>query len=422
MLRSSIIELNRRYKTILSAWLLFLMNPFSAVVVALNNLRESYTKNIVWLFVVYYGFTLVISNEGMDANRTRDFFISLRYTDLGFREMLALAYRDGSNVLDVAQLIISYIVSRFTSDPRILFAVFGLVFGYFYSRNIWFLIDKAGSGIKGANLIYIIVFTVIIGFWKINGFRMWTAAHVFFFGAYLFLMENKKGGLLIASSSLLFHFSYMFPLGLILIFIVLPRKVSWFYGFFLMSFIVSEIDINVFTDKLTSILPGIFHQRIEGYTSEAYLESTLADEATRNWRYDLYRQAIKWASTLLLSVIYFNGMKYLNEQKRLKNLFCFALLMMASVNLFSHIPAMFRFYPITYLVVFAFLFIYLQQAPEFRFKKLVMNFSFPLLLFYCIGQINTSLLTIGLITIIGNPVVALFPTNDFNTAIIEFLK
>ena len=64
MLRSSIIELNRRYKTILSAWLLFLMNPFSAVVVALNNLRESYTKNIVWLFVVYYGFTLVYQMRG----------------------------------------------------------------------------------------------------------------------------------------------------------------------------------------------------------------------------------------------------------------------------------------------------------------------------------------------------------------------
>ena len=413
---------HRRYKAILSAWMIFLLNPFSAVVVALNNYREAYAKNIIWLFVAYYGFTIVISNEGMDANRYRDFFISLSYSNLDLKGILDLAYQDGSNILDVAQLLISFAVSKFTSDPRVLFAVFGLVFGYFYSRNIWFLLDRAGKRIKIEHLIYIIVFAIIIGFWKINGFRMWTAAHVFFFGAYLYLMEGKKMGIIIASASLLFHFSYMFPVGILLTFIVLPKKESWFFGLFLLAFLISEIDIQVFTDKLTSILPGIFHQRIEGYTSEAYLESTYAHEATKNWRYIFYRQAIKWASTLALSMIYINGLKYLKEQKELKNLFCFALLMMALVNVFSHIPAMMRFYPITYLFVFAFLFIYLQQAPEFRFKKLVLYLSFPLLVFYCLGQVNTSLLTIGMITLLGNPIVALLSNGSYDSAIIDLWK
>jgi hypothetical protein len=251
---------------------------------------------------------------------------------------------------------------------------------------------------------------------------MWTAAHVFFLGAFLYLMDNKKWGLLIASSSMLFHFSYMLPVGLLLTFIFLPKKESWFFGIFLFTFIVAEIDIQVFTDKLTSVLPGIFHQRIEGYTSDAYLESTMAQEATKNWRYSFYRLAIQWSSTLLLSVIYFNGLKYLKEHKDLKNLFCFALLMMACVNMFSNIPAMSRFYPITYMIVFAFLFIYLQHAPDFKMKKLALTIAFPLLFFYCIGQVNTSFLTIGMITLIGNPIVAIFANSDINTAIIDLLK
>lgn len=417
-----IVNLYNRYKDLVSAWALFLLNPFATALLAFLNYRKAYAKNIIWLFVAYYGFTLVISNEGMDANRYRDFFISISYIASDFRGILDLVYQEGSSFLDIAQLSISFIVSRFTSDPRILFAVFGLVFGYFYSRNIWFLLDRTGTGIKWANLIYLIVFVVIIGFWKLNGFRMWTAAHVFFFGVFLYLMENKKIGIIIASLSILFHFSYMFPVGLFLGFILLPKKESWFFGLFLVTFFVSEIDIQVFSNKLTSILPGVFHQRIEGYTSESYLESSMINEATRNWRYLFYRQAIKWSSTLLLSVIFVNGLSWLKEQKNLKNLFCFALLMMASVNLFSHIPIMIRFYPITYLFVFAFLFIYLQQAPEFRLKKLALYLTFPLLVFYCLGQVNISLMTIGMITLIGNPLVALLMNSDFDTAIIELLR
>jgi len=422
MLRSSIIELNRRYKTLLSAWLIFLLNPLSAVVVAFNNHRDSYAKNIIWLFVAYYGYTLVISNEGMDANRYRDFFISMSYISYDLNGLLDLVYQDGSNFLDAAQLFISFFVSRFTGDPRVLFAVFGLIFGYFYSRNIWFLLDRAGGKIKIENLIYIVVFAVVIGFWKINGFRMWTAAQIFFFGFFMYIMDGKKIGVLIASLSLLFHFSFMFPIGMMLLFVILPKRESWFFGFFIITFFLSEIDIQAFTDKVTSILPDVFHTRVEGYTSEAYLESTQFRAETKNWRYDAYRLAIKWASTLLFSVIFFNGSRILKGKENLRNLLCFSLLMFGSVNFFSNVPAMMRFYPITYLFVFSFFFIYLQQAADFRMKKLVLSISLPLLLFYCIGQINTALMTIGIITLLGNPIVAVLSDGNFDQAISEILR
>ena len=417
-----IVGMYNRYKDLVTAWALFLLNPFATALLAFLNYRKAYAKNIIWLFVAYYGFTLVVSNEGMDANRYRDFFISLSYTDFDFQNIGDLLYQEGSSFLDPAQLVISFLVSRFTSDPRFLFAVFGLVFGYFYSRNVWFLLERTGTEMKKSAVIYLAVFVIVLGFWKISGFRMWTAAHIFFFGAFQYFMDNKKSGILIAAVSIFFHFSYMFPFALLLAYIVLPKKSSLFFGLFIFAFFVSEIEVSVFSEILTRILPDVFHQRIQGYTSEAYLESVEAGIETRNWRFLLYRQSIKWTSTVFLTVIYFTGKKFLQENKSYYILFCFALFLMASVNVFSHIPAMIRYYPVTYLFVFALIYLYLQHAPDFHLKKLLLLIAFPFLLFYCVGQINISLMTIGMITVMGNPFVALLSQSDLDQAIIELLR
>lgn len=417
-----IADIRSKYKSALAAWILFLLNPFASVILAFKNRKAVYAKNIFWLFTAYYGFTLVISNEGMDANRYRDFFISLSYSDFDFKNIADLLYQEGSTFLDPAQLVISFLVSRFTSDPRFLFAVFGLVFGYFYSRNVWFLLERTGTEMKKSAVIYFAVFVIVLGFWKISGFRMWTAAHIFFFGASQYFLDNKKSGILIAAVSVLFHFSYMFPVGLLLAYMTLPKKASLFFGFFILAFFVSEIEISVFSETLTRFLPDVFHQRIQGYTSEAYVESEAAALETRNWRFILYRQSIKWTSTVFLTVIYFTGKKFLQENKSYHILFCFALFLMASVNVFSHIPTMIRYYPVTYLFVFALIYLYLQHVPDFPLKKMLLLIAFPFLLFYCVGQINISLMTIGMITVMGNPFVALFSQNELDLAIIELLR
>jgi len=374
------------------------------------------------LFTAYYGFTLVISNEGMDANRYRDFFISLSYTDIDIKGIGDLLYQEGSNFLDPAQLFISFLVSRFTSDPRFLFAVFGLIFGYFYSRNVWFLLERTGTEMKRSALFYLVVFIIIVGFWKINAFRMWTATHIFFFGAFQYFMDKKKSGILIAAGSILFHFSYLFPVALLLAYIALPKKTTLFFVFFILAFFVSEIEVNVFSEILTRFLPDVFHQRVQSYTSENYIEGIATGLETKNWRFILYRQSIKWTATGFLTVIFLTGQKFLQENKNYNILFCFALMIMGSVSIFKHIPMMIRYFPVTYLFVFALIYLYLQHGPDFRFRKMLLLIALPFMLLYCIGQINISLNTIGMMTVMGNPLIALFSQNDLDLAIIELLR
>ena len=137
-------DFRNKRKSLMSAWILFFINPFSATIIAFVNYRSAFAKNILWLFVVYYGFTIVISDEGMDANRYRNNFIALTSNKISAKDFVDLLYQEETEYVDVAQPLITFFVSRLTKDPRILFAVFGLVFGYFYSRNIWFLLERAG--------------------------------------------------------------------------------------------------------------------------------------------------------------------------------------------------------------------------------------------------------------------------------------
>lgn len=393
----------------LSEWGLFIIHPVTAVITAFANYRSSFAKNIVWLFVAFYGFTMVISDEGMDANRYRDDFLSLSKTEVTAKSFVGMLYQEDSQYVDIAQPLISLLVSRITNDPRILFAVFGLIFGYFYSRNIWFLLDRSGKGVKGSSIIYLLVFAIVVGFWSISGFRMWTAAHIFFFGAVKYFFEDNKTGILISATSVLFHFSFMLPVSLLLIYILIPKKIPILYWFFIASSLISEIDIGLINNTLTGILPGVFHHHIQGYTNLEYVEGVASELQTRNWRFLLYAKSIKWVTILFMSVIYFNGRRFLLENRNLKLLFCFALFLMASINLVSNIPSVGRFYLVAYLFAYALIYIYLQLAPDFKLKDFSLLVSFPLLLFYCVGMIQVSFLTIGLLTLLGNPINAILP-------------
>lgn len=418
---STISSKRLQNKTLLTSALLFIIHPLTAVIFAIKEYRSFYAKNIIWFFVMFYGFTIVISNEGMDANRYRDWFIELSNTKITLDNFVGLLYQEGSKYVDIVQPLITFIVSRFSDDSRVLFAVFGLVFGYFYSRNIWYLFDRSGSSIKQSSLIYIIVFAIVIAFWQINGFRMWTAAHLFFFGAIRYLTEDKTTGILIAASSIFIHFSFILPVSILLAFILLPKRTSLYFWFFIISFLISELDVNVISNALQRVLPGVLFSRVEGFMDPDYIAMNSEAIASRNWRYHLYSNAIYWVTSISLITIYLFGPKFIKSYSNITRIYCFVLLFLASINLVSNIPSVSRFYSVAYLFAFAFLFFYFQHAPDFRFKKAILYVSWPLLVFYCLGMLNVSFLTIGLTTVLGNPILVVLPYGDVSIALIDLI-
>jgi hypothetical protein len=405
---------------IINIMLLFLVQPFIALLVAIKNYKSNYAKNVVWFFVIFYGFTFVISNKGMDANRYRDRLIEMSKVEMTLDNFISGLYTEDTKYVDVAQPLITFILSRFTSNPRILFAVFGLIFGYFYSRNIWYLIDRAGPIIKRVNIPLIFTFAFIIGFWSINGFRMYTAAHIFFFGAIKYLMEDKKKGIVIAATSILFHFSFMLPVAILTLFTILRNRVHLYFWFFIATFFITELNLGGVREILTKILPDIFHSKVIAYTHEGILQARAQSFKMQSWHARYYGQALQWVVIVMISIIYFKGLTFIKADKILLPLLGFSFLFLGVANIADLVPSGGRFTSVANLFAVGTIFFYLQYAPKERLMRWLMPIALPALLLYCIVAIRVGFDTIGVLTIIGNPIIALF--GNINVALIELIK
>lgn len=399
---------------------LFAISPVLSLLVGIRNYKASWSKNAVWLFVAFYGYTMVISNEGMDASFYRDDFLRMAKLELGIVNLNHLLYNEEKSYVDIVQPFISFIVSRFTSDHRILFLVFGIVFGYFYSRNIWYILGKAGPGIKKENFPFIITFALIVGFWQINGFRMWTAAHIFFFGAIRFLEEGKKRNFLIAGFSMLVHFSFVLPIAILSIHTLFKYRVHLYFWLFFATFFISEINLTLVNNLLTNIVPDILINRVQGYTNEEYAENITQSLQQNSWHAIFYGKALRWVIISFISIIYFRSLRLLKNDSHLFSLYCFTLLFLAVANLLSLVPSGGRFNIIASMFAVTAIIFCIQKAPKENFILRLVPLGIPALILYCIVALRTGFDTIGVTTILGNPLIAIFTVVEI--ALIEFIK
>lgn len=403
-----------------NAIVLFFIQPFFTLCLAIKNYRSTYSRNIVWFFVVFFGFTFAISNSGIDANRQRAALEALANSELTLGSITNLMYAETNGYVDAVQPLLMFIVSRFTDNYRVLFALYGFIFGYFYSRNIWFLIDHSGDFIKKFNVLILITFALIIGFWNINGFRMYTAAHIFFYGSIQYLFNKRKMGVAIASVSILFHFSYLLPVSVLLLFFAIRNRVSIFFWFYLISFFITELNLEVVRETLMDILPPVFHPKITSYTQEDYAESRVEAFGEMRWYARNYIKALTWVITGFLVIFYFRATNYLKQNEGLRSIFGFTLLLMGVINIASHIPSMGRFIAVASLFAVALIFLFLQHGPRLQILKLYHPLAIGGFLLFSIVSLRIGVGMISIMAIMGNPIIALFYNIDYT--LIQFLK
>ena len=404
--------------------ILFLIWPFFSVIYAIRNFKAIWAKDLVWFFVIFFGFTLTIilaDTEGQaDSTRYRDKFVAMAGQQVSFENLSILFYDVDSQVLDVLETIIIFIVSRFTDNYHVLFAVFGLIFGYFYSRNIWYLIDKGGEKIATSNIPIIFTFAFVVGFWEINGFRFWTATHIFLFGALPYLFEGKKNYIGFAVLAVFMHFSFILPLLLLGFYIITGKRTSVYFVLFILTFFVKELNLTQLGEFLTANLPEIFLPKVKGYVNEGYASEMSEIYANANWYVVYYQLALKWSITALMSGIFFYGKTFLKANKNFDRLFSFTLLLYSVANIFSLVPSGGRFLSLANLFAIALIFFYLQYAPKIKSIRKLMYFVVPALSLYTIVALRIGIQAMGILCVVGNPLLRIFINAD--VTVLEVLK
>jgi hypothetical protein len=401
-------------------YLTFFIWPLGIMLTSFSNWRKPWAKNIFWIFCIFFGYTFIIANEGgADSDRYARLFLEYARSKYSFVELVKSFYSESSSYVDVASPIISYLVSRFTNNPSILFAVFGLIFGYFHSRNIWILLERIKGNYSFIIVLYLITFMLLNPIWNINGFRMWTAAQIFLYGTLQFFINKRKEGLAWAFVSILFHFSFLFPIGILGAYIFLKNRINLYFSLFIITSFIKEIDLN-WARSMLLYLPEIFHTKIINYTNVEYAEVVNSIRESLNWHIAFADTAIQIAVYLTMIYVFVFAKDALKRKSYLEDIFCYILLFYAGANIFSFIPSGYRYISVVNIFVFSFLIILLSLYPNLKGFSVVRLLSVPLLLFYCIIMIRMGMDFYSMMTLIGNPIVAVF--QDADTPIIEIIK
>ena len=403
----------------------FLVWPFLALVSAFLNFRKPWAKNVLWAFTAFVGFTFALT-EGSTSDIARYVagYQNLHQVSMSIPEAVERFIEGGQ--IDILNTIITYTLSRITDQQEALTFVYAAIFGFFFSRNVWYVMERLKGRISILTAILVIAFLFIIPIWFINGFRMWTAAHVFLYGLLPYLCERNKNKLWISFVAFLVHFSFVIPTALLIGYLFLGNRVVLYFGFFITTFFISSIELAVVNDIVQNFTPERFQERSEPYLRGADddgLDTIMPEEEGRslNWYIVWYRKALNFYLTGALVFMFINRKKFILNDIGMANLFSFTLLFFGFANFISHLPSLGRFLLIAHLLAMAVVIFYVQNKAEDKTVKQYAYLALPVLFLFIIVSIRRSLFFMSATSILGNPVLGFFTAGE-NMPLEQFLR
>ena len=388
-------------------FLLFIIWPFIAFITALTNYHTKEAKKVVYMFLIYYGLTFVVGNVGNDAER---YAMLLRQNaELPFSDFFNIigGLYGSDTTVDVVQPLISFIVSRFTSHHSILFAAYAALFGFFYLKSINLLYERYQEK-PGLNaLIHMAFFAMILPIMAINGFRMWTAAWIFFFGAYHVILKRNPRYLILTLASSLVHYSFLAANAVLIIYFIAGNRNLVYLPLAVLSFILPKL-VMPFFQSVFGTLGGALKARADMYASEAVILGRQESVEQLAWFMQIGEDLVLYYLLFGIVFIQVNLKNSIRDQSE-KNLFSFLLLFLAFVNFGKEIPSFGgRFQIIFFMFATLFIFLYLLKLPGRNVNLLTLVGLFPMILYAAIAfrqgsdSINAWILTPG----IGLPLLA----------------
>lgn len=410
-----------------------LLSPIIGLITSLANWRKPWAKNVFWLACVYLGAVFIYwpdgtrLGEGADAGRYAMDLIDLYGNNLSLLEVLA-RNRLERGVMDYYQPIITYIISRFTDNAHVLFAVFAAVFGFFYSRNVWYILDKLPNKKQGIFVILTILYFLICPITQINGVRMWTALHVYVYALMPYLLDRDKSRLWGLALAPLIHFSFMYVSLLGLAYVILPKHLKVKGGVmqitglltFIITLAINSVNLDVVNGMLMEYTPESYEDRIDMYVNQNAADRRAEGTALSNWYIAVSGLLKKWSIYVLLIFLFPCMKKYFKDDSSLNCLYLFSLIFGAFANMMSLIPTGGRFQVLSLMFMVPVLLLAIFRFPKndwyFGFAKTAMLF----LLIPVIVDFRRLFDFFGITAVFGNFITVFFW--ESNVPLIEFVK
>ncbi|MDB5275539.1 MAG: hypothetical protein JWR61_494 [Ferruginibacter sp.] len=418
-LTGTAIKNRKNSNNIVLDYFFYFLWPFGMLVKSLFDFKNPRYKNFLWFFTVFVGLCLITTSEELDAFRYAREFELIAKTNKTIGDIFSIAYSD-SGSLDIFRPLMMYLISRFTNNSHIFFAFVGVIYGFLFSRNFCYIIDKVQGDFTKFQILVLFSFLFIFPIQALQFVRFSTAAHLFFFGAMPFLFEKNTKYVFVAIASVFVHFSFFIPVAVLLVYIYLPKNVHLFFIFYILTSFFIQVKLESINTVLESNAPELLEDKVAIYGNEGYAESEVESISTANWYIQYFGKAIDYFIAVMIIYVYVFNRKYLMENMGLFTLFGFTLFFAGVANLVSLFPSGSRFIGVARLFAIAVIVLNinsLKNRPGFKMLQLV---TAPVLIFFIIVALRFLVDTTGLLAYIGNPF--LFFIYQDHVPVIDFIK
>ena len=415
------------------AFLLTIIFPFGGLVYTLFHWRESWAKNTFWLACIYMGAVLIfwpegtLLGQGADGGRYVLRLMDMHSSSITLWDILS-QYQTDYNTMDYYQRLLTFFVSRFTDNGHVLFAAFAFVFGFFYSRNVWYILERLPNKKLGVFLVLFSLFFLVCPITQINGARMWTALHVFVYAVMPYLLERDRSKFWWVLLTPLIHYSFLYVAIFALFFFFLPYKLkatSWvFIGlalvFFVGTLFVNTLNLDAVNGMLEEYSPETYENSINSYVSQSAADRRSESAAAFNWYVAASGNMLFWCYNLLLIAMFPCMIRNFKANDGLKHLYSFSLLLGGFANIMALIPSGGRFQILSQMFKVPLTLLVVMNIPRSdRFRSLVIVVS-ALLLLPLVFEVRKVLDFFSVSFLFGNFITVFFWEN--NVPIIDLIK
>lgn len=419
-----------------TATILTLIFPFGGLIYTLSHWREWWAKNAFWLACIYLGAVQIFCMEGTILGVSGDggryvLMLMEMYNNPSISVFSIFSdFLDSSNknTVDLYQLLMTLLVSRITDNGHVLFAVFACVFGFFYSRNIWYILEKLPNRRFGYLVILVSLYFLTCPITQINGVRMWTALHVFTYGMMPYLLEHDKSKMWWVLLTPLIHFSYLYVVIFALAFYLIPFRLKTNAGwllylsivFFIATLFVFSLNMSAVGDVINEYAAESHEERLSGYVSQDYIDAGVERDAQKNWYVKGSSNMIHWAYSILLIIILPCIKRYFKGEQGLLHLYQFTLLFGGFANIMALLPAGGRFQLLSQMFIVPLFLLVAMSLPVNNVFSKYFNIACIVLVLPLIFRVRVLLEYYSVTALLGNFITVLFWEN--NVPLIDFIK
>lgn len=420
---------NTNYQT---AFVLTVVFPFGGLIYTLKHWRETWAKNTFWLACIYLGAVLIFWEEGSVLGMDRDGgryvlrLMEFYESSISFSDIIN-NYLVDQDTMDLYFPIIAYVISRFTDNGHVLFAVCAFVFGYFYSRNVWYVLEKLPNRKLGTIAILVTLFFLINPITNINGIRYNTAAHIYVYAVLPYILEKDKSKLIWLIVVPLVHFSFLYVTLLAFGYVLITfrnKYVGRFFItvaliFFIASLFINSMNLSSMSQVLEEYSPETYEERINMYVNQDNADAVSERSSMTNWYIGASGIIKNWSYSLLLLLL-FSCLKRNFKNGQFDLFYTFTLIFGAFANFMALIPSGGRFQTVSQIfMVSLFLLVAMRVPKNDGFKKAI-GVAVILLLIPLVVDFRRVFDYYSVTAIMGNFITMFFWEN--NVPIIDWIK